>query len=120
MTTPRPITHFQILSTDPDRSAAFYRSVFGWTVGSANAMAYRELTTGSIGGGIWPTQGGGPSIVQLFVEVPNVSAAVADAALAGGRTIIPPSVLPDGDEMAIIVDPDGVPFGLVRRKPASV
>ena len=116
--TPRPVTHFQVLSTNPDRAAEFYRAVFGWTMTSANAMGYRELGTGSLAGGIWPIQPGSPSMTQLFVEVPDVPAAVADATRAGGRTVVPPSVLPDGDEMAVILDPDGLPFGLVKRRAA--
>ena len=118
MPAPKPVTDFQILSANPDRAAAFYQRVFGWTVSTANAMAYRELATGGLPGGIWPSQPGAPSMAQLFVEVPDLPAAVADATSAGGRTIIPPSLLPDGDQMAVILDPDGVAFGLVKRRPA--
>ena len=116
MATPMPVTHFQILSKNPDAAAAFYQRAFGWTMATANGMGYRELTTGGLPGGIWPSPPGSPAIAQLFVDVPDVSASVADAVAAGGRAILPPTMLPDGDEMAIVLDPEGLPFGLVRRK----
>ena len=66
-------------------------------------------------GGIWPLPPDAPAMVQLFVGVPDVAAAVAQAQELGGQVIVPPQVLPDGDEMAILVDPDGVPFGVMKQ-----
>jgi predicted enzyme related to lactoylglutathione lyase len=53
------------------------------------------------------------SFVQLFVEVADVDAAIADAVKLGATVIVPKSVLPDGDTMAILHDPNGLSFGLV-------
>jgi hypothetical protein len=35
----------------------------------------------------------------------------------GGKVIIPPQMLPDGDELAVILDVEGIPVGLF--KPAA-
>ena len=110
-----PVLQFQILARNPERAAEFYARVFGWSVHADNAMAYRQLRTGGLDGGIWPIGDEGHPLVQLFVEVPDVGAAVQGAVDAGARVIIPPSTLPDGDEMSVIADPEGIPFGLYRR-----
>jgi len=111
-----PVRQFQILAKNPQRAADFYQRVFGWSVGADNALAYRTVETGGIAGGIWPAPPDGPGMAQLFLEVPDVPAAAAAAADAGGTVVIPPAVLPEGDELAVIVDPEGIPFGLFKRK----
>ena len=55
-------------------------------------------------------------MVQLFVEVEDVSAAVDQATQLGGKVLIQPQTLPDGDEMAMILDPEGISFGLFKPK----
>jgi predicted enzyme related to lactoylglutathione lyase len=115
----QPVLKFQIVSKKPDKSSAFYCTLFDWTEEADNALGYRTLDTRSkkgIQGGIWPCQPEGHPMVQLFVEVPDVSAHVARAKTLGASVIIPPSKLPDGDEMAVILDPDGLPLGLMKAR----
>jgi len=33
----------------------------------------------------------------------------------GAKTIIPPTVLPEGDELAVLHDPQGMSFGVFRQ-----
>jgi len=108
---------FQILSKDPERAASFYGRLFEWKVDANNALGYRQIKTGAgrgIEGGIWPSPPEGHAFVQLFVEVGDVGAHAARAAELGGRVVIPPQKLPDGDELAICADAEGIPFGLYR------
>ena len=112
-----PVMQFQLLARDPDKLTAFYGKLFGWRVNADNAMGYRMLDTGSdrgIKGGVWPIGDEGHPLVQLFVEVDDVPASAAQAEQLGGQVIIPPQVLPDGDEMAIVMDTEGLSFGLMR------
>jgi uncharacterized protein len=114
-----PVMQFQLLACDPDKLTAFYGKLFGWRVNADNAMGYRMLDTGSdrgIKGGVWPIGDEGHPLVQLFVEVDDVPASAAQAEQLGGQVIIPPQVLPDGDEMAIVMDTEGLSFGLVRAR----
>jgi predicted enzyme related to lactoylglutathione lyase len=111
---------FQILSKEPDRSARFYTALFDWEVNSDNPLGYRHLNTNSnrgIDGGIWPAPSEGHSFVQLFIEVDDVSDYIRRATDMGAALVIPPQVLPEGDEIAVIVDPEGIPLALF--KPAS-
>jgi uncharacterized protein len=107
-----PIVRWQVVSPDPVAATEFYRRLFGWQVSTANAMGYREVKSGGIEGGVWPAPPGVPGMVQLFVEVADVAACVAQATALGARVVVPVSVLPDGDTMAVLLDPTGVPIGV--------
>ncbi len=114
-----PVTHWQIVSKDPEGAAGFYQALFGWKVDSANGLNYRMVDTQSGGrgvpGGIWPSPPEGHTLVQLFVEVDDVEAATRKATDLGAALVMPKQVLPDGDEMAIIHDRFGITFGLWRK-----
>jgi predicted enzyme related to lactoylglutathione lyase len=113
----QPVTHWQIVTKNPDRLAEFYAKLFGWESHADNRLGYRMIDTGSergINGGIWPAPPEAPGFVQLFVEVDDVAAAAREAASLGAKVIVPPQKLPDGDEIAILHDPEGIPFGLQR------
>jgi predicted enzyme related to lactoylglutathione lyase len=115
-----PVVHWQFLSADPDRTAAFYQQMFGWSVSSANGMGYRSVTSSSdrgINGGIWPAPPGAPESVQLYVEVEDIDSALARLQELGGAVIMPKQLLPDGDAMALALDPFGRSFGLMTPAP---
>lgn len=112
-----PVMQFQLLAKYPEKAAEFYCNLFQWSVDSNNSLGYRALKTNSgqgIDGGIWPAPPEGHAMVQLFVQVENVAATADNAKSLGGNIVMPPQVLPDGDEMAIILDPEGIPVGLFR------
>ena len=115
-----PVTHWQIVSKDPDGAAGFYKELFGWRVDTDNGLNYRMVDTQSDGkgvpGGIWPSPPEGHALVQLFVEVDDVDVDVVQRANElGAAVVMPKQVLPDGDEMAIIHDGFGITFGLWRK-----
>jgi len=114
-----PVMQFQILSKAPEETARFYSTVFGWSVDANNPMGDRRIDTGSadgIQGGIWPAPPQSPNFVQLFIAVEDVKSAVRKAGELGARLIIPPTVLPEGDEMAVLHDPQGMAFGVWKQK----
>jgi hypothetical protein len=109
----QPVMQWQILAKDPDQVSEFYCKLFGWTVNADNALGYRMIDTGSecgIKGGVWPSPPEGHSLVQLFIEIDDMTKSVE----LGANVIIPPQKLPDGDELAIILGPEGVPFGMFK------
>jgi len=112
-----PVTRWQIVARDAQAVADFYRKLFGWSVRTDNALGYRTLESGDargIDGGVWPAPPGAPGMVQLFVEVDDVDRSIADAVALGAQIIVPKSELPDGDTMAILLDPAGLSFGVVK------
>ena len=119
---PNPVVRWQILSAEPDRTAGFYQKLFAWQLSQANALGYRELLSGSdagIDGGVWPAPPGVKSFVQLFVEVPDIDACMTRATGLGAQVIIPKSVLPDGDTMAVLLDPTGATFAVCQPRPGA-
>lgn len=113
-----PVVEFQILSNAPDETARFYSSLFGWRVKADNPLGYREISTGAgegIQSGIWPASAHAPTFVQLFIAVDNVRIVTEKAQSAGAKVIIPPTSLPNGGEMAVLHDPQGMSFGIVKK-----
>jgi hypothetical protein len=113
-----PVLEFQILSKTPNETAGFYCKMFDWTVDSNNPLGYRRIATGSelgIQGGIWPAPPQASNFVQLFVGVEDVAGAVQRAEKLGAKTVIPLTVLPEGDELAVLLDPQGMSFGVYRK-----
>ncbi|MDX2154727.1 MAG: VOC family protein [Bryobacteraceae bacterium] len=113
-----PVTQFQILSKDPDATARFCEALFGWRIDAGNPMGYRRIDTGSsegIQGGIWPAPPQASAFVQLFIAVEDAAQKSAEAQELGAKLLIPPTRLPEGDEMAVLLDPQGMPFVLWRR-----
>ena len=113
-----PVMQFQIISTEPDKTALFYGELFQWTIDANNPMGYRQINTGSsegIQGGIWPAPPQAQNFVQLFMGVEHVGECVQKAESLGAKLLIPPTVLPEGDEMAVMKDPQGMPFAVWKR-----
>ena len=113
-----PVVQFQILSKAPDDTARFYSGLFGWRVNTDNQLGYRQINTGSeqgIQGGIWPAPPQTQNFVQLFIAVDNVTESVKKAEGLGAKVIIPATTLPDGNEMAVMLDPQGMSFALTKR-----
>ena len=118
-----PVTHWQILTKQPQKLEDFYSGLFGWSFIGDNPLGYRIVETASddgIGGGIWPiSPNDGHSMVQLFIRVEDVSIAIEKAEQLGGKVVIPRQTLPGGDEMAVIVDPDGIPFAIFKGESSA-
>jgi predicted enzyme related to lactoylglutathione lyase len=112
-----PVVQWQMVVKNPDEITKFYRALFGWNVTTQNSLGYRQVDTGEGGlrGGVWPAPPDAQSMVQLFVAVPNVEDAAEKALGLGAKIIVPPTTLPDGDTMAVLLDPAGLTFGIVRH-----
>lgn len=113
-----PVVQFQILSKTPDETARFYSELFGWRVSANNPLGYREISTccrDGIQGGIWPAPPQSHNFVQLFIAVESVRAFCDRAEKAGAKVVIPYTILPDGGEMAVLHDPQGMAFGIVKK-----
>jgi predicted enzyme related to lactoylglutathione lyase len=113
------VMQWQIVAKDPEMVTRFYSGLFNWKVNKDNALGYREVKSGNgrgIDGGVWPSPPDGHNIVQLFVEVDDVDAILAKALSLGAKVIVPKSALPDGDTLAILLDPAGISFGVMQKR----
>ena len=112
-----PIIHFEIRSTDPDASRAFYGELFGWSYPPGGFAGYTYVDSGvpqgTIPGGISPTQGGEP-LVTVFAGVPDVQAALDRAVELGGRIVQPAQHVP-GVSYGVFADPQGLIVGVASN-----
>ena len=109
------VTRFQIVSPRPNETADFLRQLFGWKIGTGedNALGYREIDTGEkspVSGGIWPAPPQASAFAQLVISVDDVGSVTDSAKALGATVIVAPAMLPDGDELAVLRDPQGLPF----------
>jgi predicted enzyme related to lactoylglutathione lyase len=107
------ICYIQIPATDIERSAEFYRQVFGWNVRTNNHgyLAFDD-TTGEVSGS-WVT-GRPPSSAPgllIYVMVDSVAAAL-DAVVAAGGEVVQPIGGDPPEITARVLDPGGNVIGL--------
>lgn len=115
---------YELMTTDPEASKAFYDEVIGWTVQDkpAGDMDYRMIDSGNNGefvGGVFRlteqmVAGGAKPTWLFYIGVNDVDASVEKIKAAGGGVMMPPWDVPDVGRMAMVTDPQGIPFYLMR------
>lgn len=108
-----PIVHFELGGSPSERVAAFYEKHFGWQVRKDPGSDYHGLTTGegSIDGGVHGTPEPG---TVIYIEVPDIEAAMKAIIEDGGSEVRPATKVTDTVTFAIFQDPGGNKVGLVR------
>ena len=121
------VIHFEILGEHPKKLQSFYAKQFGWNVDANNPMAYGVVDTKArgkskgINGGIaGPPPSGPKNGVMFYIQVPAINGALAKIEKAGGKAVMPRTVIPGMVTFAQFLDPAGNAIGLVesRRPPA--
>jgi uncharacterized protein len=118
----QPVVHFEIMGTDMKALRAFYSDLFGWEVNADNPMDYgvvdRESNVNAdgvgIGGGIAAMPDGEQGFVTVYIEVPDVEAALAKAESLGGTRLMGPEEPMEGLEIGLFADPEGHPVGVLK------
>jgi predicted enzyme related to lactoylglutathione lyase len=110
----RPVVHWEMEATDPERQRAFYADLFNWDIGDGFIM---EIPPG-IGG---PEPGPGGHIrqsersgVTLYVQVANLRASLDQSVALGATIVAEPLDVPGGPTLAGISDREGNPVMLVQ------
>ncbi len=67
-----------------------------------------------IGGGIAAAPEGYPGRVTVYVEVPDVEAALANAERVGGSRVMGPEEVMEGVEIGLFNDPEGHVIGVIK------
>jgi len=118
---------YELMARDPEAARGFYCAVLGWTAApypSTNlvggAMEYTLWRSGQhdVGGMMRLPEdalarGAGSSWVG-YVGVADVDAMAARIAKAGGTVHVPPNDVPGVGRMAMVADPQGAPFYVMR------
>jgi predicted enzyme related to lactoylglutathione lyase len=107
---------------DPEKSFAFYSSLFGWTKGEAlnmGAMGTYQIfsTKGQQSGGMMKKMDQEPVAHWLYyISVDAIDAAQERVKSAGGQVIHGPMEVPGGAWIINGIDPQGAMFALVAPK----
>lgn len=113
---------YELVTPDPDGAAGFYTAVAGVQVGASMSgpVEYRVISTpgGPLGGMMRLTgemeAGGARATWLLYVGVDDVDGTVARAEGAGGRVLIPAMDIAGVGRFALLADPQGAPFYVMR------
>ncbi|ADB51419.1 VOC family protein [Conexibacter woesei] len=118
----QPVVHFEVIGRDGARLHDYYGRLFGWQIDANNPMGYgivqRDGNVNADGAGIGGGIGTGPEgyegHVTFYVEVPDVEAALAQAASLGGTRMMGPDKVMEGVEIGLFQDPEGHVVGVVK------
>jgi predicted enzyme related to lactoylglutathione lyase len=110
-----PVVHFQIGAKNDQAAAEFYSKLFGWTATPVPNMPYQSIQTSSkigIQGGIAKVETDADAVVTFYVEVPDVAAALEQAAALGGKVIQPAVQVMPTLTLGMFLDLEGRAIGL--------
>ena len=113
---------YELVTADPDASKTFYDAVFNWTVEAqpSGPIDYRMIDTGDgLVGGVMrlseEMKAGGAKPGWLFyLGVDDVDATAERITAHGGAVRMGPFDLPGVGRMAIVADPQGNPFYIMK------
>ncbi len=121
----QPVVHFEILGRDGRALQEYYAELFGWTFSAPGPLDYaladpgRNAAGAGAGGGVGSAPEGYPGHVTVYVEVPDVEAALLRAESLGGQRLLGPHKVMEGVEIGQFADPEGHVIGLLRAPAGS-
>lgn len=119
---------YELMTPDPDGAKAFYNAVIGWNIEPqpAGEMDYRMIrrSDGGHAGGVlritedMKQQGGRPAWLG-YLAVADVDAKVASIEAAGGKTLMGATDIPHVGRIAMLADPQGATFYVMKPIPPA-
>jgi predicted enzyme related to lactoylglutathione lyase len=115
------VVHFEIPTTNPEKSCDFYSKVFGWKFSKWGEMPYWLAESGpkdepGIWGAITMKSGNNMNVVNTL-SVENVDKAMEDVKVNGGEVITEKMTIPTIGWMFYFKDPDGNIHGAMQSNP---
>jgi len=110
-------------TTDVDGAQRFYGEVFGWSTTDMGSEygGYRIFQRGEtrVGGLMALPDASMPAGWQPYVAVDDPDGTTAKANELGGSTLMEPMDVPNVGRIAVLRDPQGAVFGIIKPDPAS-
>jgi len=117
---------YELMTTDADAAKDFYDAVIGWDIDGQGTPEYGDYrminrSDGKFAGGVLPltadmqAHGAHPTWLG-YIHVPDVDAAAASIERAGGKTLMTRDV-PNVGRIAMVTDPQGAPFYIMKPQP---
>jgi predicted enzyme related to lactoylglutathione lyase len=117
------VIHFEISADDPERAAAFYRDVFGWTIQKwEGPVDYWLVQTGEKGtpgidGGMFLRKG--PVGHVNTIDVPSIDEFLSKIEAHGGTVVLAKRAVPGVGWHAYAKDTEGSIFGVMQNDPTA-
>ena len=118
---------YELMTTDAERAKDFYDAVVGWTIGDASPefQGYRMIgrSDGQFTGGVLPLthemqQHGARPMWLGYINVADVDDDAASIEAAGGKVLMKHDI-PNVGRIAMVTDPQGVPFYIMKPIPPA-
>jgi uncharacterized protein len=119
---------YELMTPDPEGSKAFYDAVVGWDIsgeGPPEYGGYRMINSnGAFAGGVLPLtaemqQHGARPTWLGYLNVNDVDRKVSEIESAGGKAVMPPNDIPNVGRIAMVADPQGAPFYVMKPIPPT-
>ena len=119
---------YELMTPDPVGAKTFYDAVIGWTIEPqpSGDMDYRMIgrADGGNAGGVMRltdemASHGARPIWLGYVNVDDVDATVASIGKAGGKTLLAAFDIPNIGLIAMVADPQGAPFYVMKPIPPA-
>ena len=118
---------YELMTPDPEGAKQFYDAVIGWVVGTAHdEVGYRMIgrTDGGNAGGVLPLspemrEHGARPVWLGYIGVDDVDATVARVEEKGGKVLMPAWDVDTIGRIAMVTDPQGNPFYLMKPTPPA-
>ena len=113
----------ELTTTDHRAALEFYRRLFGWESTGSFTMDVGEYqmygSRGKSYGGMFTRTPEMPKIPfwLCYIAVPDLYKAISSAKHLGGKVLNGPMEVPDGSWIAVLSDPQGAMFALLRPAP---
>jgi predicted enzyme related to lactoylglutathione lyase len=113
----------ELVTTDPETAGTFYKGLFDWTTKGMDIgpEAYTEFVNNDtpVGGMMKITEqmAGVPPHWGVYFAVNDCDATVEKAVGLGGSIVMPPTDIPTVGRFAVIKDPQGAVFSVIKLQP---
>jgi len=119
---------YELMTTDADAAKDFYDAVIGWNIDGQGTPEYGDYrminrSDGKFAGGVLPltadmqAHGARPTWLG-YIHVSDVDAVAASIERAGGKTLMTHDV-PNVGRIAMVTDPQGAPFYIMKPIPPA-
>lgn len=119
---------YELMTPDPEGAKAFYDAVVGWNIGEgvAEYNGYRMIgrSDGGFAGGVLPLtdemqeHGARPTWLG-YIHVSDVDSTIASVEAAGGKALMPATDIPNVGRIAMVADPQGAHFYVMKPIPPA-
>jgi predicted enzyme related to lactoylglutathione lyase len=114
----------ELMTTDTEAASAFYSALFGWEPNPQDMGGYTYTTFNKNGQGVAGMMGmsgpdweGIPPHWMVYVTVDNTDDTAARSKSLGGEVAVEPQDIPSIGRFAVIRDPSGAPFSVIKWAP---